>query len=207
MSRARCERPGSGQTVGGSDVANRICSIEGCGRPLYARGWCKTPHYYSWWKWGDPEHVSPLRRPEIERFWAKVDQDGPVPKHRPELGQCWVWTANTIPKGYGLFGRKRYAHRYSWTLHYGTIPGKLWVLHKCDNPPCVRPDHLFLGTARDNYEDMRAKGRRPLLLNDEAMAAIEVFLDEGKSVAEMARTFDVGWTTAKRAVIGCRGGC
>lgn len=180
-------------------MANRTCSIGECPKPHYARGWCKS-HWGRWSRWGDPEHVPSLRRPEVERFWAKVDKSGPVPEHRPELGQCWVWTANAIPKGYGLFGRNRYAHRYSWEIHFGPVPGKLWVLHKCDNPSCVRPTHLFLGTARDNYADMRTKGRRPLLLDPEAVLAIATLYNRGASVAYLARSFDVSWTTAKRVI-------
>lgn len=90
-----------------------------------------------------------------ERFWARVQKtDG-----------CWLWTG-TIRRKYGLFTfRKapakwitRGAHRSSWEIHYGPIPAGLGVLHKCDNPPCVRPDHLFLGTQKDNMDDRVAKG-------------------------------------------------
>lgn len=99
-----------------------------------------------------------------ERFWAKVYSTIP-PAHRPELGPCWEWTANHI-QGYGLFrGPKRYwrAHRISYEWEYGPFPETLWVLHRCDNHPCVRPSHLFLGTAQDNYDDMVAKGRRRIV--------------------------------------------
>lgn len=97
-----------------------------------------------------------------ERFWAKVDKDGPVPEHMPHLGACWVWTASKLNSGYGQFGiggKLRYAHRLSWEMERGEIPDNLCVLHSCDNPPCVRPEHLFLGTRRENSSDCQRKGR------------------------------------------------
>ena len=88
-----------------------------------------------------------------DRFWSKVDTSG----------ECWTWTADLDDHGYGRLGigRKRIepAHRVAWTLANGPIPEGLRVLHHCDNPPCVRPDHLFLGTQADNMADMMAKGR------------------------------------------------
>lgn len=92
---------------------------------------------------------SPLT-PE-ERFWAKVEK-GP---------DCWEWKAFRN-KGYGKFtynGRMYLAHRLSWILTNGPIPDGLGVLHSCDNPPCVNPDHLFLGTQLDNMRDASNKGR------------------------------------------------
>ena len=87
-----------------------------------------------------------------ERFWSFVDKSG----------ECWVWTAGT-KNGYGVFHPKGgvwlLAHRYSYELANGTIPGGLFVLHECDNPPCVRHDHLFLGTHADNIHDSMRKGR------------------------------------------------
>ena len=76
---------------------------------------------------------------------------------------CWLWQGWKLPKGYGGFWYARrdgYAHRFSWELHVGAIPDGLFVLHDCDTPPCVRPDHLFLGTQADNLADMDRKGRR-----------------------------------------------
>ncbi len=99
---------------------------------------------------------------ERRRFWAKVIVLGP--------GRCWLWTACLSgPKGnqYGMFttgGRKRKklwkAHRYSWMITYGGIPNSLQVCRQCDNRLCVNPKHLFLGTQRDNMDDMSVKGRR-----------------------------------------------
>jgi len=87
------------------------------------------------------------------RFWEKVDKSG----------DCWVWTAGTTTYGYGCMpdevGRPAMAHRLSWRLHFGVIPRGMCVCHHCDNPPCVRPDHLFLGTKWDNSQDMLQKKR------------------------------------------------
>lgn len=107
------------------------------------------------------------RRPMAERFWEKVDKVGPV--MCPELGSCWIWTGARHYFGYGkisngLLGKLRRpldAHRVSWKLNCGEIPDGMCVLHRCDNPPCIRPDHLFLGTLRDNTQDALRKHRLP----------------------------------------------
>ena len=95
----------------------------------------------------------------IERFWSKVEKtDG-----------CWVWKAARMIRadgsiGYGRLGFRRdptiSAHRYAWAITHGRLPGKLCVCHTCDNPLCVRPDHLWLVTQAENMADMRRKGRR-----------------------------------------------
>jgi|EndMetStandDraft_8_1072994.scaffolds.fasta_scaffold717341_2 HNH endonuclease len=76
--------------------------------------------------------------------------------------ECWVWVGGRNNSGYGTIHRNGWpegTHRTSWQVHRGPIPDGLWVLHKCDVPSCCRPDHLFLGTAQDNIDDMMAKGR------------------------------------------------
>ena len=80
---------------------------------------------------------------------------------------CWEFQGCKLKDGYGLIGRKRLdgkraidrTHRVMWEIVFGPIPEGLWVLHKCDNPPCCNPAHLFLGTQFDNMADMYAKGR------------------------------------------------
>ncbi len=98
-----------------------------------------------------------IERPIELRFWEKVDIDP---------NGCWTWTAQKAKnKGrfnYGYLavkGRPTLAHRISWSIHFGEPASGLCVLHKCDNPSCVRPDHLFLGSMRDNMIDRDVKGR------------------------------------------------
>lgn len=100
-----------------------------------------------------------------ERFWSKVNFFGPSVTHVEGIGNCWLWTGASGPHGYGGFGVRANlhlrAHRYSWEWTYGPIPDGLLVLHRCDVRLCVRPDHLWVGTQRENLVDMIAKGRGP----------------------------------------------
>lgn len=100
--------------------------------------------------------------PIEERFWSHVDRDGPIPEHCSELGSCWLWKLAVGPWGYGqawALGKNWRAHRLAYWLTFGPFDLSLQVLHRCDNPPCVNPTHLFLGTGLDNHRDQKEKGR------------------------------------------------
>ena len=91
--------------------------------------------------------------PPMKRFWPKV----------MITDNCWEWTASKNPQGYGLFlFKSKYypAHRFMWLAFHGTLPENMCVCHHCDNPSCVNPKHLFLGTHRDNMDDMLKKNRQ-----------------------------------------------
>lgn len=134
-----------------------------------------------------------------ERFWMKVNKLGPV--IRPELGPCWLWAGGGFDRnGYGRYTLKNYnnqrserifAHRLSWILIRGPIPGTLRVLHHCDNPPCVRPDHLFLGTLKDNVQDCMAKGRYVSMVG-KGSTHIMAKLTEAQ-VLEIRKLAEEGW--------------
>jgi hypothetical protein len=97
--------------------------------------------------------IQSIAEDDASRFWDKVSS----------TAKCWLWTAGRNEKGYGVYsveGRTIRAHRYIWMKTTGKeIPEGLLVLHKCDIPSCVRPNHLFLGTAQENTEDALKKGR------------------------------------------------
>lgn len=133
-----------------------------------------------------------------ERFWEKVDKRGP--------DECWEWQAAHSPRGYGVIRAREngnmFAHRVSWELHNGPIPKGLHVCHHCDNPPCVNPAHLFLGTDADNVADMLAKGREShaglrgeqhgmAKLTDASVIEIRARLKNGENRGALARQFGV----------------
>lgn len=101
-------------------------------------------------------------KPLAERFWRRVDKNGPLPKDCPERGNCWLYTGTCEQQGYGQIRdgkRKRKTHQISWELHYGPIPEGQQVQHWCNVRNCVRPEHLYLGNHARNMEYKAKCGR------------------------------------------------
>ena len=108
-----------------------------------------------------------------KRLFAKVEKTE---------GGCWEWQGGRSADGYGYFkveGRRVLAHRVSWQIENGLIPEGLIIFHHCDNPPCVRPDHLYAGTHQDNMDDVLKRGRHPAAtVTEEEVMEIRRFWNE-----------------------------
>lgn len=133
-----------------------------------------------------------------ERFWAKVDK-GPHPKG------CWLWTGYKQRFGHGAIsrgGKTVLAHRHAWALLKGPLPASACLLHRCDVPACVSPDHLFIGDRATNMADMKAKGRRAYgeqtgcakiteAQAKEILAAFRRYGPKRSNASELARRFGI----------------
>ena len=144
-----------------------------------------------------------------QRFWPKVDKSNP--------DGCWLWTGATNRQGYGHLGPTTdapftvLAHRLSYIMHQGPIPDGMFGCHRCDNKLCVRPDHIFLGTPKDNTQDMVRKGRQRFIANlplstprltRQEISDIKI-LSLILRYDQIVPLFDVHRSTVQRAATGC----
>lgn len=133
---------------------DRRCSIEGCELRHAARGYCAT-HLKRWRLYGDPLFMKQkqLHGLTLRERWAA---------YAPQSDGCWEWSGSRDPNGYGRLnvgGTPILAHRLAWELHKGPITPADHICHRCDNPPCVNPSHLFKGNAQMNSDDKCKKKR------------------------------------------------
>lgn len=162
---------------------------------------------------GGPRFVPPM-----ERFWLYVDRGD----------ECWEWTGDRDSRGYGRFHsvstRTEQAHRLSFEIAFGPIPAGLCVCHACDNPSCVRPSHLFLGTHQENIADAVSKGRMnlgarngwatvpermrtrrpPVHVSPEKVAELRRLFASGKTMGQIARQLGLSTSGVSRILNGQR---
>lgn len=146
-----------------------------------------------------PDHLRALRRGNfVDSFWLHVQKDD----------GCWAWTASHDVDGYGQFKSGR-AHRFSYELHHGAIPEGLLVCHHCDNPGCVNPAHLFLGTNADNNHDRDQKQRQcrgedqhTAKLTERDVRTARALCTLGARLSEIALRFGVSRRTVARVATG-----
>lgn len=133
-------------------------------------------------------------KPIEKRFWSKVSK----------TETCWVWTGAHGQSGHGVVStgqKSTQASRISWELHFGTIPNGLMICHHCDNPPCVRPDHLFLGTQKDNMKDSCVKYRQQKKYTPGTIRLIRSRYANGTNTIVLAKDYGIPHYYIKRIII------
>lgn len=182
----------------------RLCTITGCQKIHYGKGYCQM-HYLRSYRNGDPNikkpsgkncHLLTLK----ERFEDKFIKG--------DKKECWLWQAS-ISNGYGnlTYKNKSYiASRVSYQLYIGEIKSNMFVCHKCDNPLCVNPNHLFLGSPTDNVKDMMSKQRsakgedhsQAKLINSDVVKIKEMLKKQNFTDQTIADLFNVKRETINR---------
>lgn len=170
------------------------CAVPGCEKPALRRVWCGV-HYRRWLRTGNPTltyRAAPGATAD-ERLrhhgWTVTESD------------CWEWAGHRTGRGYGrigVSGRLMYSHRLAYEAWVGPIPDGMHVLHRCDNPPCINPAHLFLGTDAENVRDRDGKGRTARGAATRTNTVINI--DIARTMREEAATMTVGAIAEKHGV-------
>lgn len=180
------------------------CLEPNCGAEVRIQGYCKK-HYYRARRHGV---ITLLKGSRPSKTMAEKLRG----KHIVDRNGCWIWQGRFDAYGYGSLMDERTrnikAHRVSYQVNVGPIPERMEVMHKCDNPPCICPDHLVLGTHAENMADMMRKRRNALgerngkaILNCTIVREIrEAYASGQSSQAELARKHGVDASTISRAV-------
>jgi len=192
----------------GSSKQQRLCDVEGCDRKTLVKTFCGK-HYQRFMKYGDPNFSGKIHIgncPLKDRLFMKrkITKDG-----------CWNWTGNKRSYGRGYFIRKGMrlsVPRVSAMIFLGfDMKSELCVCHHCDNPSCFRPDHLFIGTQKDNARDMLEKGRgnkprgernHKAILTEKQVIKIRKEYCNGTKVIELARKYGLAGTSMSSVVHG-----
>lgn len=185
-----------------------FCEVAGCDRPIKTLSFCQK-HYVRIKKYGSPDDRKWSQAPLEVRFWLRVD--------KKSKDECWPWTGQKLKNGYGRIsiGKKEEgaegAHRISWMIaNKQKVPSGMFVMHKCDNPGCVNPSHLAIGTPKENTADMIAKGRKRVVApvgNENGKAIITPDIvrqirSSDESHASIARRFNISPNCVRSVRIG-----
>jgi hypothetical protein len=187
-------------------TVNRICHTcnkEFITRPCEKRKYCGVKCIKR-----STNHFDGKRR---KSFWDNATEDQKLIRYKEIFEKkvvrkegCWGWKSPAGSAGYGHLGFKKYlttAHRLSWIIHNGSIPEDLWVLHKCHNPICSNPDHLYLGTPKDNTRDMILAGRA--VYNQQSSKNAKLTLEQAKEIKHLLATTDLSqYEIAKKFNVG-----
>jgi hypothetical protein len=143
---------------------------------------------------------------DAKEYWYNVSA--------PNEDGCMVWMRGKTAAGYGVLTYRNsrwYTHRLAWYLTYGDIPEKMSVCHKCDNPPCCNPEHLFLGTKKDNSQDMAEKDRSPhgerngqSRLKEEDVRGIHELRLNGWTLDRIGKRYTIGIPSVYKIIVGQR---
>ena len=173
----------------GKEVCKDRCSATDCIRPVYAKGLC-SKHYQRFRKTGSylDEYLKNDSQLSVKE---RLEKNGIIKENG-----CIEWAKQRDTDGYGRISIKNYphmVHRVAYEIYIGPIPPGMLVCHKCDNPSCFNHAHLFLGTGKENLQDMVSKGRKPkgenavnAKLTEEQVREIKIRVSKGEKVGQVS---------------------